>query len=226
MGEIVTLFDDILGDGEPADERIAFAAEGKSWEIDLNAEHAAELRQVFADVLTTTRLALTIDGRDHVVNLPTDLVEKFRAELERYTSHARQAKAKTHGERRSDTPARRAPSGPVPVVGEQFWINPTNISHGSNASHEWKAFRQVLRQWGRDHGFHVAATGMIPQELGDAYAKAQRRQDYSAELARHLAKVGEPRAAAPSVAEVENALYPAPKKSVAAAKPKRKRTTP
>lgn len=42
----VLLIDDL--DGSDADETIAFAVDGVSYEIDLNAAHAAELREAFA----------------------------------------------------------------------------------------------------------------------------------------------------------------------------------
>ncbi|GAB2605161.1 histone-like nucleoid-structuring protein Lsr2 [Pseudactinotalea suaedae] len=42
----VLLIDDL--DGSDADETISFAVDGVTYEIDLNAEHAAELREAFA----------------------------------------------------------------------------------------------------------------------------------------------------------------------------------
>jgi hypothetical protein len=42
----VLLIDDL--DGSDADETISFAVDGATYEIDLNAEHAAELREAFA----------------------------------------------------------------------------------------------------------------------------------------------------------------------------------
>lgn len=42
----VLLIDDL--DGTDADETISFAVDGVSYEIDLNGEHAAELREAFA----------------------------------------------------------------------------------------------------------------------------------------------------------------------------------
>jgi hypothetical protein len=38
---------------------------------------------------------------------------------------------------------------------------------------EYKALRQRIRDWARDHfhDFPVAPTGRIPPEVGDAYAK-------------------------------------------------------
>jgi len=42
----VLLIDDL--DGSDADETISFAVDGVTYEIDLNAEHAAELRDAFA----------------------------------------------------------------------------------------------------------------------------------------------------------------------------------
>lgn len=42
----VLLIDDL--DGSDADETISFAVDGVSYEIDLNAEHAGELREAFA----------------------------------------------------------------------------------------------------------------------------------------------------------------------------------
>ena len=42
----VLLIDDL--DGSDADETISFAVDGVSYEIDLNAQHAGELREAFA----------------------------------------------------------------------------------------------------------------------------------------------------------------------------------
>lgn len=42
----ILLIDDL--DGSDADETISFAVDGVSYEIDLNSEHAAELREAFA----------------------------------------------------------------------------------------------------------------------------------------------------------------------------------
>lgn len=45
----IILIDDI--DGSPAEETITFALDGVSYEIDLNTEHATQLREVFATYL-------------------------------------------------------------------------------------------------------------------------------------------------------------------------------
>jgi len=50
---VVQLVDDI--DGGPAAETIAFALEGVNYEIDLSAEHAAELRDAFAQWVGNSR---------------------------------------------------------------------------------------------------------------------------------------------------------------------------
>ena len=50
---VVQLTDDI--DGGEASETVTFALDGRSFEIDLTREHAAELRAVFAPYVTAGR---------------------------------------------------------------------------------------------------------------------------------------------------------------------------
>lgn len=53
----VELLDDL--DGSEAQETIAFSFDGKSWEIDLNAEHAEEFRAAMGPWTTAARRAVS-----------------------------------------------------------------------------------------------------------------------------------------------------------------------
>jgi hypothetical protein len=50
---VVTTTDDV--DGSPASETVAFAVDGQAFEIDLSAEHAAELRATFEPYISAGR---------------------------------------------------------------------------------------------------------------------------------------------------------------------------
>lgn len=52
---IIELVDDI--DGTAAEETVAFALDGAAYEIDLNAEHATDLREVMAGYVAAARRA-------------------------------------------------------------------------------------------------------------------------------------------------------------------------
>ncbi|WP_308190901.1 Lsr2 dimerization domain-containing protein [Pseudonocardia terrae] len=57
----ITLVDDL--DGGRADETVTFTVDGKEFEIDLSAQHASELREVFAPFVGAARRAPSGSGR-------------------------------------------------------------------------------------------------------------------------------------------------------------------
>lgn len=57
----VHLVDDL--DGSEADETVAFALDGTSYEIDLSADHAADMRDAFAPYVGAARRAPAGGGR-------------------------------------------------------------------------------------------------------------------------------------------------------------------
>lgn len=57
----VTLVDDL--DGGKADETVAFSLDGKSFEIDLSAAHASQLRDAMASYIDAARRATAGGGR-------------------------------------------------------------------------------------------------------------------------------------------------------------------
>lgn len=54
---IITLVDDL--DGSEAQDTVAFSLDGVAYQIDLNAEHAAELREVMQPFVARARRAAT-----------------------------------------------------------------------------------------------------------------------------------------------------------------------
>lgn len=59
--EVVRLIDDL--DGNPANETVRFAVDGKFFEIDLSAANAERLRQALAPFITAGRKIRTAGGR-------------------------------------------------------------------------------------------------------------------------------------------------------------------
>ncbi len=53
--KIETILEDDLT-GEPADETLSFGLDGKSYSIDLTADNAQELREIFNDYIIAARL--------------------------------------------------------------------------------------------------------------------------------------------------------------------------
>ena len=51
----ITLTDDLLGADTPADETVSFGIDGASYEIDLNADNAAALREALAPYVAAGR---------------------------------------------------------------------------------------------------------------------------------------------------------------------------
>nr|WP_181784195.1 Lsr2 family protein [Pseudonocardia pini] len=73
----VTLVDDL--DGGKADETVSFALDGKSFEIDLSAEHAAQLRDAIAPYVGAARRT-SAGGRRQSVAPETAAPAKSREE--------------------------------------------------------------------------------------------------------------------------------------------------
>lgn len=171
MGEIVTLTDDIDGPDVTADERVRFGLDGKAFEIDLTADHAAKLRECFAGLNDLTRLRATIDGREIDARLPTPMVTEFREALRYWTEHAR--KSGTQAPRVKREPAKQdAPAGPVIDPNTVYWNTPHNLSHGSKAAAPWSELREDMRAWGERHGYPRNSRGVISHALGRNYALA------------------------------------------------------
>jgi hypothetical protein len=104
----VLLVDDL--DGGTADETVSFGVDGVSYEIDLTAEHAAELREALA----------------------------------RWIGHARRVGGRSGaGRARGGASSRRSGSGATDI-----------------------------REWAKEHGYHVSERGRISAEVKAAYEAA------------------------------------------------------
>jgi hypothetical protein len=116
----VTLVDDL--DGGKADETVSFALDGKSFEIDLSAEHASQLRDSIASFVGAARRTSTGAKRQSVA-ADTSSPAKSREENAaiREWAKANGFEVSERGRLRSDVVQAYAERGdtPEPVVEEK-----------------------------------------------------------------------------------------------------------
>lgn len=156
----VELVDDL--DGSEATETVSFGLDGAEYDIDLNDEHADQLRMILAPLVAAARRT---GGR-----------------LKRGRGAA--ARAAT-----ADSESGIAPTSPTTPPPPEFTDGETppqerqeraSLSRTAALARQPATMdreqRRAIREWGRSHGFTVADRGRFAEDLIAAYDEAHTRR--------------------------------------------------
>ncbi len=150
----VTVLDDV--DGSKADESVQFSVDGRAYEIDLNAQNAAELRKAFDPYLTKAR---RIGGR----------------QLYRTKPKIAAAAAATPAPSPAPTPAPSPAPTPKGTPAPTGTLQPVKRqSLKGKPRPTTRRDRDVMRVWARAQGYSVGDKGRISSEVETAWEEAGR----------------------------------------------------